>query len=320
MKIVRNTAFPIFVLLIAFIIINGAMSGFTSSFVVGFFTSNFALCCVTIGTAVIIMGGGIDVSLGAMVALINCIFTQLVEHGWNFGLAVVVSLLISMACGALNGTVVGFFRVSPMLATFGSLSIFSGLALTVLPLPGGTMPVGFRNFYMGTIAGIPIALLIIIALLLLAFLVHRSPLGTKIIAVGLDAPKSFISGVRVNSVTFFTYVFAGFVCGVGAIGLTANMGGGDPNVGTALSMSAIASCVIGGVALSGGKGNALGAVFGSLFFGLLINTVIAARTPSFQQGMIRGIILLVGMIVAAVLLRGTTSTRAKQLRNEGAND
>ncbi len=314
-SIYKNTTFPVVVLFVIFIFINMILSpgSINANFMQVFFLSNFALICVAIGTGLIIMGGGIDISLGALVSFINVVLTQLVAQGWDLGWAIVVSLVIAMACGALNGAIIGFLRISPMLATFATLSVFTGLALWVMPLPGGTMPDGFRSFFSAAPGGIPVTLLFTIGILLLTFFIYKSPFGTKIKAIGWNQQKSYISGIKVSRVQFLTYTIAGLICGIGAIGLTANMGGGDPNIGVQLSMSAIAACVIGGIALSGGVGNTLGAFFGALFLALLINLVFAANIQPFYQDLSRGIVLLLGMIVAVFIARKSTISQVSNI-------
>ena len=306
-RFVRNTAFPVLILILVFLAINVILSPgmINENFILVFFTSNSTLICVTIGTAIVIMGGGIDISLGALVSLVNVVLTQLVANGMSLFPAIIVALLVAVAGGVLNGSIIAFLRISPMLATFASLSIFTGLALWVMPLPGGSMPKAFRSFYTGTFLGIPVAFLFILVILFATWIIYKSPLGIKIKSVGWNAEKSYISGIRVDRVQFFTYVFAGIVTGIGAIGLTANIGAGDPSVGASISMSAIASCVIGGVALSGGRGNTVGAALGSLFLALLVNTVLSAQIPAFYQDLVSGGILLLGMVVAAVIANKT---------------
>jgi ribose transport system permease protein len=314
-SIYKNTTFPVVVIFIIFTIIISILSpgSINSNFIQVFFPSNFGFICIAIATGLIIMGGGIDISLGALLSLINVILTQLVAQGWDIGWAVLISLVIATACGALNGCIIGFLRISPMLATFATLSVFTGLALWVMPMPGGSMPDAFRSVFSGLFMGIPVTLLFLIGVLLLTFLIYKSPLGTKIKAVGWDLQKSFISGIKVSKVQFFIYTFAGLICGIGAIGLTANMGGGDPNVGAALSMTAIAACVIGGISLSGGVGNTLGAFFGALFLAMLTNLVLAANISSFYQDLSKGIILLLGIIVAVMLARKSTIAQVSNL-------
>lgn len=306
-RFIRNSAFPVLVLIIAFIVINMILSPgmINGNFIQIFFSSNATLICVTIGTAIVIMGGGIDISLGALVSLVNVTLTQLVTGGMDLLPAILIALLVAAAGGILNGSIIAFLRISPMLATFASLSIFTGLALWIMPLSGGTMPKDFRMFYSGTVLGIPFALLMVLAILLATFLIHKSPLGVKIKAVGLNPENAFLSGIHVDKVQFFTYVFAGIAAGIGAIGLTANIGAGDPAVGASISMNAIASCVIGGVALSGGYGNTVGATLGSLFLALLVNTVLSAQIPAFYQDLVSGAILLMGMVAASVIANRT---------------
>lgn len=310
-KIVTNAAFPVIVIFVVFLIINSSItaSGLSQSFLTGFFTSNFASVCVAIATGIVIIGGGIDISLGAVVSLVNVCLAQMITAGMPIPAAVILAVLIGFGCGCLNGFLIGILRVSPMLGSFATLSVFSGLALWVMPLPGGAIPQEFRKALVGTVGGVPVALIFIVAILVVSLILFASPLGMKIRATGFNMPKAFQSGIKVERVQFFTYAFAGLICGVGTIVLTANMGSGDPNIGVTFSMNAIASCVIGGIALSGGLGNTVGAMFGALFLGIVTNLVAVANIPTFYQSLIYGVILLVGMIGAAVLVRRTSGVK-----------
>jgi ribose transport system permease protein len=305
-KLSKNTSFPIFVIMTLFIVLNmiSTPGSLSRSFIRVFFTSNAALVCVAVAMALVIKGGGIDISLGALIGLINVIFVQLHSRGLGILFCVVLSLLIAMLCGLLNGISVAFFRIPPMLATFASQMVFIGLALTIMPLPGGRVPSAFRKFFTGSIGGVvPNAFIYIALILLFTVIIHYTPMGIKINAIGQDAQKAFVTGLNVQRVQLFTYVVASFIGGLGAIGVTANMGGADPTIGLSLTTTAIASCVIGGISLSGGRGNTPGAAFGALFLQLVVNVVVSANVRSFYQDLVKGTIQIVAIIAAVLIMK-----------------
>lgn len=300
---VANTAFPIAVLFALFLVINGfsASNIFTGSYITGFFKANTPLACVAIATGIVIMAGGMDISLGAMLSLINVLMTQLTVNGMDFKPAMLLCFLASCACGAFNGFIIGFLRVPAMLATFASMSVFTGLALWIQPSAGGTLPESLRAIYKLKIFGVPMAAIILAVVLVGAIYLMKSPLGVKLLSVGQDNFKAFVSGVPVYRVQFLSYMIAGMITGIGAIAVSASIGGGDPALGDSYSMSAITACVIGGIALSGGKGNPQGALLGTLFLALLTTTVVSANVSSYYQDLVKGIIMLAGLVLASLL-------------------
>lgn len=305
------SAFPAFILFLAFFILNIIITpNFLSlSFLNGFLAANTPLVVISIGVAVVIMAGGIDISLGGIVCLVNVLFALMIERGVPLGVTILAGLGIGIALGALNGFVVGILRVSPMLATFAASTIYAGLALWIMPLPGGMVPPAFSRLYTNALLGIPFPIYVIALVLILSILIRKSPLGTQIMASGQDEKKAYVSSVPVDRVRFFSYVFAGLCAGIAGIAMTANSGGGDARVGLALSLNSLAACVIGGVALSGGKGDTWGAMFGALFLQLVITTVLATQIPSFYQDFITGLILLVGTLGAVAVSKVTQKGR-----------
>lgn len=301
--ITNNTAFPITVLFVIFLLINGLSSSniFTSSYITGFFKANVPLACVTIATGIVIMAGGMDISLGALLSLINVLMTQLTMGGMNFQLAMLVCFLASVAGGAFNGFIIGYLQVPAMLATFASMSVFTGMALWIQPSAGGTIPEAFRTLYKLKIYGIPTSALLLAVVLVLVIYLMKSPLGVELISVGQDNFKSFVSGIPVYRVQFLSYTLAGVITGIGAIAVSASIGGGDPALGNSYSMSAITACVIGGISLSGGKGSSQGALLGTLFLAMLTTTVVSANVSSYHQDLFKGVIMMAGLMLASLL-------------------
>jgi ribose transport system permease protein len=297
--------FPAAILLIIFIIVNICITkGFLRmSFIGGFFSANVPLIAVAIGVAVVLIGGGIDISLGATACLVNVVFITLVGKGWSFASALLLTVAIALACGALNGIVVGFFRVPPLLATFASTSIYGGLALWIMPTPGGAAPMNFITWYSSIIIGIPAPVFVIAAVIVAWSIIKYSPIRIWLYSVGRDEKKAYMSAVPVKWTQLFMYCFAGLLAGIGGLCLTGSIGSGDPLAALPLSLSSIAACVIGGISLSGGKGNILGSILGALFLGLVITTVLSARIEPFYQDFLSGVIILVGVVGSSYIGR-----------------
>jgi ribose transport system permease protein len=305
MKIFKWSPFPVLVLLIVMVIINSIITpGFLSlSSLSGFLGSYAPLVCAAIGSAVVLFGGGIDISLGANVSLVNVVLITLVGKGFDMFSASLIALLVALAIGVLNGCVIAFLRVNPLLTTFSTSSVAAGLALWVMPTPGGQASMNFITWYNGNWFGIPTPIYFIAFVWLLWLFLYKTPIGVWLYALGRDERKAFVSAISVRWLQFFTYTFAALVTGIGAIALTGSVGSGDPLVGLPISLNAIAACVIGGISLMGGSGDALGAIFGALFLGLVSTTVLAIHVPPFYQDLVSGVIVLLGIVGSVSLQR-----------------
>jgi ribose transport system permease protein len=305
MKIFKWSPFPVLVLLLVMVVINSII---TSSFLSltslsGFFSSYAPLVCVALGSAVVLFGGGIDISLGAIISLVNVVLITLVGKGYDMFSASLIALVTAVAVGVFNGFVIGFLRVNPLLTTFSTASIAAGFALWIMPSPGGQASMDFITWYNGDWFGIPTSIYFIGFVWLLWFLLKQTPIGIWLYALGKNERKAFVSAVSVSWLKLFTYVFAAFVTGIGAIALSGSIGSGDPLVGLPISLNAIAACVIGGISLMGGSGNVLGAIFGALFLGLVSTTVLAVQVSPFNQDLVSGMIILFGIVGSVSLAR-----------------
>jgi ribose transport system permease protein len=308
MKILKWNLLPVFGLMIVFLILNIFITpGFLSlSSLSGFISSYAPLICVSIGSAVVMFGGGIDISLGAIVSLVNVILITLIGKGWGIGEAIGAALGVAILVGILNGSVIGFLRVNPLLATFSTSSVAAGLALWIMPAPGGQAPMDFIQLYNGFLFSIPTPVYFILITFALWIFIKMTPAGIWLFASGRDERKAYVSAIPVQWIQFFTYVFAAFVSGIGAIALTGSVGSGDPLVGLPLSLNAIAACVIGGISLMGGSGEVMGAIFGAIFLGLVTTTVLAAQISPFYQDLLSGAIVLIGILGATWIRRKRT--------------
>jgi ribose transport system permease protein len=297
-RILGANSFAAFILMVAFFIINIVVNPDfgNGSYLSLFIGANSPLILVAIGSGMIILSGGIDISLGAAATLLNVTFIKLWETGDFTAFQLVILILFGgILLGAINGFLVSVLRIAPMLATFATNIAFSGLAVWVLPTPSSNIPTGFMSWYMGNLFGIPWPLVIIIIVLLATLLIMKSPFGIWVRATGEDMLKAYVSSINVTAVKFFAYVFGGACAGVASVVITASTGG-DARIGLSLSIQAIAVCVIGGISLAGGVGNIIGTVFGSVFLALVTTLVMAAQLPSTAQEFWKGVILLAGVM------------------------
>lgn len=316
----KTTALPAVLLFLALMVVNSfVMPGaLTRSFLVSFLNTNTAVICLTIGASAVIIAGELDISLGPMVSVANVLLIKLLAADIHPLAAIAATVAATTAMGLLNGVLVAILRGSSLLTTFATSTVYSGIALLVMPVPGGSVAREMTTFYNASFLGIPATVVFILIPYVVWKIYKRTPHGIRLYAAGNNPAKAYASAVNVQAEKLFAYGFAGFSAGIGAVALTSSIGAGDPLIGAQMSMMAISAAVIGGVSLSGGYGDVTGGIFGSLFLGLITVLVLSSNISSFLQQFVSGMILLLGMIGAMVFtMRRSEKARRGAEREEG---
>lgn len=304
-KYIQWPAFASLTLLLLFLLINQLLSpGYLNQgFISGFLAANAPMIIVTIGLSVILIGGGMDISIGGLLCLINVVYVTLAMKGASIAVCAFSCLAVGILGGMVNGICVSIFRVTPLLTTFATSYIFGGIALWIMPSPTGSIQMNLLKWYFSFGKGFGAPIIFISIAILIWILVKKTRMGVWIYAVGKSQEKSYVSGVPVKRVNLFTYSFAGLFYGIGGFVLTAYCGAGDPLIATTMTMKVISACVIGGILLTGGIGDSIGSIFGATFMGLVITTVLSFVTNSFFQSFAQGVIMLLGVLGAVALSR-----------------
>ena len=266
--------------------------------------------CLSIGMTLVILSGGIDLSVGSVLALCGAVAAGLLRNGvalsrWNMLMqftvsgAILSAVLLGLALGWCNGMAVTRFRLPPFVATLGMLSIARGLTM----LWTGGFPItglGPRFGFMGTghLAGIPMPVWIS-ALLTGIFYVtaRRTVFGRYVYAVGDNERAVALSGLDVNRIKLWVYVLAGGLAGVAGLLVTARLDSATPTAGLSYELDSIAAVVIGGTSLSGGRGSVLGTALGCLIIGVLNNGLVLLEVSPFWQQVIKGLVILVAVAI-----------------------
>lgn len=301
-KAITWSAFPSLLLFVVFLLINGIITGgYSSYFFRSFLNTNTPAICVAIGVTATILVAGTDISLGSIVSLVNVVIVTLCGKGYSVGTAVGIALFCAVLCGMINGFLIGVMRVNPLLTTFATSTVFGGIALWILPYPGGYIDYILGDWYLGDMLGfIPTPLFLIFVLMIIWIVFLKLPQGIHLYALGKDVKKAYASGINVVALRFFVHTFAGLAAGIAGISISANTCAGSPTVGENMSMSSIAAAVIGGVSLNGGIGSAWGGIFGACFLSILISIVVSANISSVVQSFIQGLILLAGVVFSVI--------------------
>jgi ribose transport system permease protein len=265
---------------------------------------------VSIGMTFVIIGGGIDLSVGAIVALASVwattLATQTMAENSTWLVMVFAALAVGTACGVVNGTLIAYGRLAPFIATLAMLAAARGLAEIISQR--GTQIVDIREFlefFAGSLLGIPRLVWIFALVSAIGWvLLNRTTFGRRTIAVGGNAVAARLAGINVKRHTLLLYTLLGFACGIAAIMITARTNTGSSTHGLLYELEAIAAVVIGGTLLTGGRGTIVGTVFGVLIFATLTNVFTLNNLDTSTQAVAKGVI-----IVLAVLLQQRVAAR-----------
>lgn len=267
------------------------------------------LIAAAVGQTLIILGGGVDLSLGAIITLVDVVVVATMNgRVENIGLAVLAGLAVGAGAGTLNGLAVAVLRLQPIVATFATSFLWSGITLWVMPRPGGSVPDIFYKGYRAAVGGVPVAAWIILGILLLWLAIKRHRVGRHIYAVGGDETAAYASGVRVTRVRVLSYTLGGLFAAIAGLAIVGNTASGDPFVGGPITLTSITAAVIGGTRLSGGAGGGGGSIAGAMVLGFVANIIFFANVPSFYQDLINGLI-----VIAALALAGLPGMRRRDL-------
>jgi len=255
---------------------------------------------VAIGSTVVILTGGIDLSPGSAIALMTMVFAILAK---NFALPLVVAILLVLALGLvlglLNGVLTAYLRIPSFITTLATLSAFRGAAFMFNNgSPIFTVSPNIEPLFYGTVGGVPLPLFYVVALYALAYWFLRyTALGRAIYAVGGNPNAARLSGIDVRLTQLAAFLIAGLAAAIGAVLMTARLNSGSPNYGVGLELSAIAAAVIGGASLAGGRGHVVNTVIGAMTIVIVQNALNLNAVSTAAQNVIVGsiIVLAVGI-------------------------
>jgi ribose transport system permease protein len=257
------------------------------------------------GQAVVILGGGIDISVGGIVSIVNTILATRVglegspEAMWQY---VILSLLVGALAGALNGFFVAFLRLQPIITTYATSFLFAGLALFILPNPGGGIPAPIAELYRSTLPlGLPLAFYVIAVVLVLWAYLRSTRYGNFLFAVGGKAQAAYETAVPVTWIQFSTYVISGLMAAFSGIAITMLMGSGNAEIGASMTLNSITAVVIGGTAFSGGIGGVAGPVMGAITLGFLQNIISFAHINTWWETLAKALIIVAALATPGVI-------------------
>ena len=260
------------------------------------------LSLAAVGQTFVVLTRGIDLSVGGMMDITNSLAALHLQGGLGSEvLWTAIILLVGAAGGLLNGVLVAFGRLQPILVTLGTLSIFQGIALWVLPSPGGHVAGGYTSFFLNP--SVPSALIFVVILGLAWSAFRRTRLGVNLFAIGNDEQAARANSVPVARTKIIAYVLDGLLAAGAGIALATTTTGGDATGGDVFTLSSIAAVVVGGVSLFGGRGSAVGAICGAFVLTLLVDVLFFANIDPLFQPFYQGLFLVLAVGTSTLLGR-----------------
>jgi ribose transport system permease protein len=278
-------------------------------------TRSAFIAIIAVGATFVIAGGGLDLSVGSMAALVAGVMILTLNKlgGTEFStlaLGMLAAVALSVACGLANGLIVTFGRIEPFIVTLGTMGIFR--ALVIWLAAGGTITIRnldlrefYRPVYFGDVAGIPVPILVFLVVAAIgALILYKTSFGRHVVALGSNEDVARYSGVPIWRVRTLTYIIQGICVGIAVLVYVPRLGSATPTTGLLWELQAITAVVIGGTALKGGIGRIWGTVVGAIILELVANIMVLSNFVSeFLVGAVQGAIIIIAMLVQRSLQR-----------------
>lgn len=256
---------------------------------------------IAFGMTFVILTGGIDLSVGSILALSSALIAGMIVSGIDPILAILIGCILGAIMGAINGLLITKGKMAPFIATLATMTIFRGLTLVYTdgnPITGLGENYAFQLFGRGYFLGIPVpAITMIIAFAVLWVILHKTSFGRKTYAIGGNEKAALISGIKVPRVKVMIYALAGLLSALAGAILTSRLNSAQPTAGTSYELDAIAAVVLGGTSLSGGRGLIVGTLIGALIIGTLNNGLNLLGVSSFFQMVVKGVVILIAVLI-----------------------
>ena len=271
----------------------------TSSNAINILEQATPLAIVSLGQTLVIITGGIDLSVGSMVSLASVLLSGITAGDTGMMYVALATILIAgILVGFVNAGTSIYLGVHPLIVTLGTGAMLQGVTLLYTETPIGKMPKGFDELAYGRVLGLPIgAVFTIAAFLLTALFMRKVPLGRYIYATGDDAVGAQLMGLPRRKVLFFAYGFCGLMAAVAAIFMVARLGAGQPYTGQNFTLTSITPVVVGGTLLSGGRGGVIGTLMGVYLVSLLNNLLNFMSLSTHYQLIVQGLIVIIAVSV-----------------------
>jgi len=303
-EIYKNPSITSLLILIVLIIVNIILQ--PNFFTYRSFKSNCLtftpLILVSIAQAIVIIVGAVDLSVGATISLITTVMASIMGNTPASILFAVLSAFgLALLTGFFNGFIISYLGPPPLIVTYATWVIWFGIALSIMPTPGGYIPKVFYKTYRADIFHIiPVSLFLLIISSFICLFISKLRIYKHIYAVGGNEHAAYASGINVLSTKIKAFLLSEFFVALSAICVVAQTATGDARSGLGYTLNSVAAAIIGGISFAGGKGNVAGAAMGGMILGLLINIIYFANITSFYQEFMKGIIIIASLVIGAI--------------------
>lgn len=290
-------------------------SFFTTSNILNIFRQVSANGLIALGQLLVIISGGIDLSVGAIIAFTSIISAKLMLTGMSAALAIPLTLCVGMLVGLLNGVLISKGRIAPFIATLSTMTIFRGFTYIMtqgIPVYGFSDNL-FKYIGLGYIGQIPFPVIVtLIGFVVVGVFLKKTRTGRRIYAVGSNSEAAKMCGISITKIQMLVYALSGLLATIGGIIISSKLNAGVPQTGYGAELDAIAAVVIGGASLVGGVGFVYGTGIGTLIVGVVQNGLNLLNVYSYWQSVIVGIVILVAVLSGQINIKSNRKKRTKR--------
>lgn len=260
---------------------------------------------IVIGMTIVLVGGGIDLSVGSTIGFSAIVVASTLAAGINIPTSIIIGLSSGAIIGAMNGALISYVGIDPLIATLGMMTaVRSGVYVVAGGQSLARIPVRFKAFARGDVLGIPNLFIIgLLSIVLFDFLLRKNSVFRKYYFVGGNEKTAYLAGIKVKAFKFFSYIITGLGAAIAGILLVSRMGSAFPHSGMGTELRIISACIIGGCGLAGGKGKVLGSFLGVILLALVSNVLVLLGVRVEWQGVASGAILILAVLADAIIQR-----------------
>jgi ribose transport system permease protein len=268
------------------------------------FAAVFPLALVGFGQTLAMLTRGIDLSVGGIMSMTTAILATAGHFsGAGFVLELLALVLLGLLLGVLNGAMIAYTGLQPFIVTLATWSIWDGIALAILPVEGGNVPIKLTNAVLGSVAGIPKSVWLVALLFVMWAWLRDTRFIRDLKAIGSDEGRARLLGVRLAVRKIQTYAISGALAAVAGIYLAAQQASGSPTAGDEFILTSIAAVVVGGTSLFGGRGSAAASTVGAIAYLMIPDLITALNINSFWSVFLQGFLLIVAVVVSSIATR-----------------
>lgn len=254
---------------------------------------------IAIGMSFVILTGGIDLSVGSILAISGAVAASIVKSGNSLFSAIMAAVVIGILIGGFNGIIISKRKIQPFIVTLATMTIFRGVTYVFtngIPISG--LDTNFTSIGNKRLIGVPLPVIFIIIVFLLAwYILTQTRFGRYVYALGGNEDSARLSGINTDRVKMLVYIICGIASSISGVIVTSRIGSASPNAGTGYELDAIAAVVLGGTSTAGGEGNVTGTIIGAMIIGVLNNGLNLMNVSPFYQSIVKGIVILLAVMM-----------------------